>query len=146
MSLTRHPVSSPMCRKMKKQESENPILDGALNLIESVAPRALTDPDEALSNLVEELGWIEIEKNEDLSIPQIKALQDFEAFDGLNFIQIKKKLSESSVREGPTTEVIAIDSLIPLLNEVGLSATFIWLSDDEKEAQLDDDLPDYFKQ
>ena len=69
---------------------ENPILNTALDMINSVAPNFEESPEDAFRKLVDSFNNIIIKKNDAPSMEQLKILKEFEPFEDENLIQIKK--------------------------------------------------------
>lgn len=124
----------------------NLILETALSLIDATAPGAFDDPREAWRKCVESLRYVVIDQADDLSVAQLKAIQDFSTSfyrtKARNLLEIRKELSVKEIRLEPAPENFAQIALEALLSESVL-ARMVPLTEAEKHERLKilDDLP-----
>lgn len=125
---------------------DNPILNTALNMLDSFAPGMLEDPEQAFKELVPRLRYVTIEKMEKPSMNQLKSLQGFDAFEGENLVGIRKMIQGGASKLGPIPLEYA-EVWQSKLAEDGFDARIVELTADEQEARLDfiKHPPEYFR-
>ena len=131
--------------KDRNEPKPNPILAAALSVLMCVAPRALTDPEQALRDLVPRLRFLVVAKLEKPTIAQLEALRAFDKASSL--VQIRKAIQAHDLCFGPFPGELAERGLMPELARHGLSASLRELTAEERATQLEsvDNPPPYFR-
>lgn len=115
---------------------KNSILETAFKLFEYISPDSLTDPEKAYKKLIDTMGWILIEQNEQVSVEQLKHLKDINIFEGKNLVQIKKIIEGESSKIGPEPKKMAEKLTLASLEHIGIKAKFVPLTEEEKQKIL----------
>jgi len=115
-----------------------------LDLVLSFIPE---DPERVLKELLPEIAFAEVARVASPTIAQLKAVREFTPYTEVGLSEIKRLLTEGSVRFGPQHQAMLKSVYLPKLEGVGLQARILPATHEElKKAKLvDDETPKYFR-
>lgn len=121
-------------------ESDNPILNTALAMMDAAVPGMFGDnPEQAWRDFVPRLRYVVIARTEKPTVDQLKAVMCFSSsfykFPGRNLIEIRKALAEGEIRLEPILDEHAARNQ-KLLASAGLHVTLAPLTDAEQAERL----------